>query len=514
MGEKDMKKDLSRRNFMKHAAIGAGAAVLLGSADELFAGNIKQPKKWDTTTDVLVIGFGGAGAAAAIEAHDAGAKVLILEKAPIAGGSTSLSGGVVYAGGTSIQNKAGISDSVAAMYKYYMAANSDLLDPETTRYLCDNSPDTIEWLMKLGVSFTPNNIYMSGMEVQYQSVTPAVKRGHIAAGKGGEIMSALVKAVKERKIDVQYNVAAERLIINEGGEVIGAQAVRRGKRFNIKAKRGVMLASGGITRSREMMKKYYPTHLKAVPCTGLESKGDGLRMAAEIGAPAATGTTDPPLGLPGLETVKGKVVNLLGYNNLFNRHPTLMVNEKALRFTNETEYYQISNPKILKQKKAFIIYDDNAGKIKEAIGFGLSKGLEKEFESGAIKKADTIPELAKLVGLDPNALVKTVEKYNKMAKAGVDEEFGKKKALLPLETPPFYIGNLGVSLVLCIAGLSSNLKSQVMDAFDKPIPRLYSAGEVNWNFYAYAGSGSMLTNCFVFGRVAGRNLAAEKPLRK
>lgn len=506
-------KKTSRRSFIKgFAAFGAGAAVL-GAGNVANAVPTPAPKKWDSTTDVIVIGFGGAGAAAAIEAHDAGAKVLILEKMPMAGGSTALSGGIVYAGGTSIQKKAGIKDSPEGMYKYWMAVNNGLVDQDIARYLSEKSAEAVEWLIGMGVEFPPENLYLSGLEAQFASDTPAVKRGHCAVGRGGGIMKALVAAVKERNIEVLYKVSAERLITGSKGEVIGILAQdKTGKKIYIQAKRGVVIASGGIARSKDLMKKYFPVHLKAAPVSGLGSTGDGILMAQQIGAPIITGAIDPPDALPGIEIEEGSNVKMLSYPHLFYKYPTIMVNENGKRFMDETEYYMISNPRILRQKKAYIIFDKRVGDAGETIGYGLSKGLKNELECGAIKSAQSIQELAKLVGLNPGDLLETVENHNRYAQAGVDEEFNKKKALVALDKPPYYICKAGVSLVLCLAGLCPNVKSQVTDPYGEPIPRLYSAGETNWVFAAYPASGALLVNCFVYGRVAGKNVAAEKPL--
>lgn len=506
-------KKTSRRSFIKGvAAFGAGAAVL-GAGNVANAIPTPPPKKWNVSTDVIVIGFGGAGAAAAIEAHDAGAKVLILEKMPMAGGSTALSGGIVYASGTSVQKKAGINDSPEGMYKYWMAVNNNLVEPEVARYLAENSADAVEWLIGLGVEFPPESLYLSGLEEQFASETPPVKRGHCAVGRGGGIMKALVEAVKERNIEVLYRVSAERLITGSKGDVIGILAKDKdGKKIYIQAKRGVVIASGGIARSKDFMKKYFPIHLKAVPVSGMGSTGDGILMAQQIGAPFLTGAIDPPDALPGIEIEEGSSVRMLSYPHLFYKYPTIMVNETAKRFMDETEYYMISNPRILRQKNAYIIFDKRTADAGETIGYGLSKGLKNELDSGAIKTAQSIPELAKLVGLDPGVLKETVERHNRYAQAGVDEEFGKKKALVALDKPPYYICKAGVSLVLCLAGLNTNIKSQVLDPYGEPIPRLYSAGEANWVFAAYPASGALLVNCFVYGRVAGKNVAAEKPL--
>jgi flavocytochrome c len=506
-------KELSRRNFIKGAAIGTGGAFLLASMDNAFAVPTPVPKKWDVTTDVVVLGFGGAGACAAIEAHDAGAKVIILEKMPMAGGSTSLSGGIVYAGGTSVQKKGGIVDSAEGMYKYWMAVNDNLVDPEITRYLAEESGPVIDWLIGLGAEFKPENIYVAGLEAQFESITPIVKRGHQATGRGGGLMNVLQTAVKKRNIDVRFRVAAERLVTNAEGAVIGVLAKEaNGKKISIKAKKGVVIASGGIGRNKTLMKKYYPAYLKAAPVSGLGATGDGILMAQKLGAPMLTGATDPPDALPGIEIEKSKVVKMLSYATLFYKYPTVFVNEKAKRFIDETAYYQICNPILIRQKEAYVLFDKRAFVTGEMIGYGFSKGLKSELETGAIKSAQTVPELAKLVGLNPEELAKTVETYNKNAAAGTDPEFGKKKALLPLDKPPYYIGKAGVSLVLCLCGLDVNKKTQVLDAYGEPIPRLYSVGEANWTFPVYVASGCMLVHCFVYGRVAGKNVAKEKSL--
>ncbi len=506
-------KHLSRRNFIKNAAIGTGGAVLLGSMGNALAAPTPVPKKWDITTDVVILGFGGAGASAAIEAHDAGAEVLILEKMPMAGGSTTLSGGIIYAAGTSVQKKGGIVDSAEGMYKYWMAVNDNLVDPEITRYLAEDSAATLDWLIGLGVEFKPESIYVSGLESQYESITPVAKRGHQANGRGGGIMKVLQDAVKKRNIDVRFRVSAETLVINADGAVIGVLAKdAKGRKIRIKAKRGVVIATGGIGRNKTLMKKYYPAYLKAAPVSGLGSTGDGILMAQKLGAPMLTGATDPPDALPGIEIEKAKVVKMLSYATLFYKYPTLFVNEKAKRFIDETAYYQICNPILIRQKEAYVLFDKRAFATGEMIGYGFSKGLKNEIETGAIKSAGTITELAKLVGLNPEELAKTVETYNRNAAAGKDPEFGKKKALLPLDKPPYYIGKAGVSLVLCLCGLDVNKKTQVLDAYGEPIPRLYSVGEANWTFPVYVASGCMLVHCFVYGRVAGKNVAREKSL--
>lgn len=170
--------DMTKRRFLKGAGL-AGAALLAGSGLKK-AEAASVPKKWDKEVDVVVIGFGGTGAAAAIEAHDAGARVLILEKMPVAGGSTALSGGIVYAAGTAVQRAAGITDSPDGMYKFWMADHKDLLDPELLRLVSARSSDAVDWLAKLGARFPADLLYFSGVEQEYVGASHRLSKGDIA----------------------------------------------------------------------------------------------------------------------------------------------------------------------------------------------------------------------------------------------------------------------------------------------------------------------------------------------
>lgn len=504
---------ISRRQFV--GALGlAGTALLIGGGTNIAKAAL--PKKWEKQTDVIVMGLGATGAAAAIEAHDNGAKVIILEKMPMAGGSTALSGGIIYAANTSVQKSAGISDSVDGMYKFWMTYNNNLLNPEMVKTLCNESAEIIEWLKKLGVEFPPNLLYFSGVEEEYDSVTPAVKRGHCAKDRGRGLMSILMKAIGARKIEILYETAGERLIVDANGEVIGVQAKRKGKVVNVKATKGVVIASGGFTRNNEMVTSYFPLQRTAVPVTALGLTGDGILMAEKIGSPIVdTGTVELPPSLPALEITQGKKAIMFSSGYFLYKHPCIFVNEAGKRFCNETAYYQLVSPLLLRQKSAFIIFDDKTKKtVGAAMGYGFSEDLRSEIADGHLKQASTVGELARLLGIDATNLEKTVSDFNTNADSGKDPEFGRKKAMGAITTAPFYGGRLTVSVVESFGGLKINTKSQVLDAFNEPIPRLYAGGAVTACLRAYPASGAFLANCFVFGRIAGKNAAGEKQKEK
>lgn len=505
------KQGISRRGFMRSAVIGAGALTLTGFGAKSASAAI-LPKKWDKEADVVIIGCGGSGAAAAIEAHDAGAKVLILEKTPIPGGCTSISGGIVYAAGTSVQKKAGIEDSPEGMYKYWMAYHRDLLDPAVLKVISDKTIDLIEWLQAQGVEFPPDLLYYSGVEEKYAAVTKPIKRGHCAKGRGKGLMDGLMKSVASRKIDILYNTPAERLYVNDKGEVVGIQAKAKKAVLNIKVKKAVILASGGFARNKAMVKSYFPDQLTAVPFTSIGTTGDGILMAEKIGAPIVdTGTTELPPSLPALEIVPAEKAVMFSSAYFLYKYPYIWVDDQGKRFCDESAYYQITAPLISRQKRAYIVFDDKVKtQVGAAMGFGFSKNLEREIADGILKKGATLEELGKALNVDPATLKASVERFNANAKAGSDPDFKRAKGLGAIEAGPFYGGKLTVAVVESLGGLRIDTEGRIMDAFDAPVPRLYGAGAVTATLRGYPGSGASITRGLVMGRITGRNAAKEK----
>ena len=453
--------------------------------------------------------------AAAIEAHDAGAKVLILEKTPISGGSTAISGGIVYAAGTSTQKKMNIEDSPDGMYKYWMAYHRDLLDPKVLRVICDQTVDLVEWLQRNSVEFPPELLYFSGVEEKFGAVTKPVKRGHCAKGRGKGLMDGLMKSVADRKIEILYNTPAERLYLSEKGEIAGIQAKAKKGILNIKAKKAVILACGGFARNKAMVKSYFPDQLTAVPFTSIGHTGDGFLMAAKVGAPIVdTGTTELPPSLPALEIVPAEKAVMFSSAYFLYKYPYVFVNEEGKRFCDESAYYQITSPLICRQNKAFVVFDNKVKtQVGAGMGFGFSKDLEKEIADGILKKAATLEELGTALGVNPAALKASVEKFSADAQSGTDPDFKRAKGLGAIENGPFYGGKLTVAVVESLGGLKIDVDGRILDPYDVPIPRLYGAGAVTATLRGYPGSGASITRGLVMGRITGKKAAAEKPAK-
>ena len=519
-GEKEQKR-ISRREFVKGAAVGAAgvaaAGVLASCAQEATPCPPAPtavpcppaptavpcppcpvpgvPETWDEEADVVVVGLGGAGAAAAIMAHDAGAEVLILEKGVTPGGSTALCGQCTYGAGTSVQKALGIEDSAEDMLEYYRAVCDG--DQEILKLLCDESAPCIEWLIGLGMQVPAEigmpGITVGGIEPEFAHVTPAVPRSHWSS-QDGALWPILLKAVEDREIKYYLETPASELI-KSGEEIVGVVAEKEGKPWQIKAKKGVVIASGGFSRNKEMLYDLVSS-VDLVAFTCLTDDGDGLKMAQSAGA----GTAFPD-AIDGVPSWKNPEVpnsfTISPQYTLVDNPAYIIVNLDGNRFVDETTYYGYSNPRIIDQPEGicFVITCGEAGK--------------KNIVTQDVKSSDTIEGLAKELGIDPAGLVSAVEKWNKYCQDGEDPDFDRAILLSPINAPPYYGAATYPGFAATQGGIKINTKAEVLDALSKrPIGRLYAAGCCAGSYgRLYPGCGSMVNEIIVTGRIAGKNAA-------
>ncbi len=500
------RNELNRREFMKDAAIvgtGGVTACVLGALSAPAA----MPEKWDRQSDIVIVGYGGAGACAAIAAREAGAEVLILEKQKNGGGNTAICGGVIYAGGTSVQKANNVADTADKLYQHFLKAGKSFVDPTLARIAADESAKNIDRLIQLGAKFSAPVV--SGAEVPAGS-EPIARVHSITYGKlggGAAFYKVLADAAQAKGTQIQLNTPVRQLIANADGEVIGVRAESEGKTIAVKARKAVVLAAGGFSRNKEMLAAYsrdgyYSPSLGVIGLTG-----DGIRMALALGADVTNMSKvvdDFGLTLPGAERATyagegGIVVNIL-----------------AKRFVDETLFYDRKAIILLQQpeSRAFSIFDAAYRKARRSnIVPGFSAQLEKEVTAGTVKKADTIGALALLINVSSDTLEKTVKKWNEDVQAGADRDYGRKALLDPILTPPFYAYETLPVMFDTSGGVKVNARSQVVHVWGKVIPRLYAAG-VNMGGLVgefYPGSGSVLNGLLTFGRIAGKSAAAEKP---
>lgn len=523
----------SKRNFLKGTALAAMTLPALGMK-AAGAATLKNVR-WDHEYDVVVVGYGGAGAAAAIGAHDGGAKVLIIEKLAEGGGNTAVS-----SGGFMIPDN--VSDGYTYLSKTFEYANSEM-DEAQLRVFCEESLKIKSWASKLADNL---NIYVYG-HAGFKTLpgAEAIKKYRIKGKRrgGDNLFDAYRNAVETvRKIPVMLSTPAKELISRDQ-EVLGVVAMQNGKPINIRARRGVILTTGGFEFNQEMLQNY----VKGNPVYGLGSPGntgDGILMAQQVGAKLWHMTaTSCPLGIrvPGLKTALQ--LNILAPSHIWvDQDGKRFVNEKGL--DNHTCLLAVDNFDSITHRYSripcYVIFDEAArkrgpitggatsGYAINREGYVWSKDNSAEVASGVIKKADTLEALAKLIKVPAANLKASVDKWNADFKLGGDQMFGrpinadtKGKPVFegreapvlsaPIGDGPYYAAELMPTLLNTQGGPKRNVKSEVLDSMERPIPRLYAAGELGsiWGMI-YQGATNNAES-MVFGLIAGRNAATQKP---
>ncbi len=450
--------------------------------------------------DVIVIGSGGAGLAAAITAADHGARVLLVEAGDSVGGSTALSTGVFYAAGTSVQRARGIEDSADAMYHYCMTLSQYRAEASLVRRLADESAGGLEWLMSHGVEYRPEHLYVAGVDT--------VPRGHRPVEYGAGLVAALDQAASTRGVVTTLRTRVRRLLTSDGavtGIEVDGESVHAG---------AVVVATGGFGQNRELLARYYPDAAIQDNLTwyigGRHSNGDAIAMGQQVGA-ALSGYN---CGL--LEITAGFVKDPESYLPGW----LMFVNRDGRRFVNETAAYAVMSGVVKAQLggEAIVVFDEQARQSAKAVMSykrlfenWVPERLEQFAREGKLTKTSSISELAEKVGIRRQTLLTTVERYNRDCDAGQDTLFFKAPAnLKPVRTPPFYAARVRPAiLVITGTGLRISADAQVLDDADRPIRGLFAAGEAAGGVIGerYYGGGVSIANNIVFGRLAGRGAA-------
>ncbi|WP_150290991.1 flavocytochrome c [Sphingobium estronivorans] len=448
-------------------------------------------------SDVIVIGGGAAGWAAALSAVQGGLEVVLLEKLAESGGSSAMSGGCLAFAGTELQTDQGVADSPDRLYADLREVGQEVNDPALVRAYCDAQLASCDWLKAAGVQFSPVIETAAGQSVpRVHTVDPA------------DMVRAL-KAAAEASGRVVYrpNTAAQALEQDASGRVRGVR-LTDGER--LEARRGVIIASGGFAKNPDMLTRYAPHYAPAVFVAGAGSQGDGLRMAQALGA-----------DLRDMDYVKGT----------FGKHPTdetndhslqavykgaIAVNQDGQRFVDESISYKLLGDAVMAQPWhcAYQILDqaifDTGDDRVRILDFG------RRLEEGLFYVGDTLAELAAQVEIDADVLQATVDRYNGYVDAGHDAEFGRTHlvhrhgALRKIETAPFYAYPSTAVVFGTYCGLRIDPQARVLRADGSWLEGLYAAGEATGGFHGAAYmTGSALGKAVVFGRLAGQAVAAS-----
>ncbi|MFN8545719.1 MAG: FAD-dependent oxidoreductase [Candidatus Binatia bacterium] len=463
--------------------------------------------RWDAEADVVVMGFGAAGACAAIEARAARADVLVLERGGGGGGTSAMSGGLIYlGGGTPVQQACGFEDTPEAMYAFLAAACGPEPDTAKLRLYCDESVAHFHWLEAQGVPFkrtffpepgmeapTDDCLVYSGGEDAYpfDRIARPAPRAHKPQTKGaagGFLMQKLVAATERSGARVVCDARAETLVLDREGVVVGVVVRLDGREQLVRARRGVVLAAGGFVQNQDMVARYSPRLWRCSWKLGQAGDdGRAIRMAMGAGADVVrmdAGEVAIPL-TPPRRLMRGILVNRFGQ-----------------RFINEDTYYgRVGQECLFRQDGQMYLIVDTATYERNLAGMEPTHVEE------------TVAQLEASLALPTGALQATVDYYNRFAARGEDPVFHKVAALLqPLVTPPYAAIDCGTEHTLyatfTLGGLHTRPTGEVLDPDGHAIGGLYAAGRTTSGVAAYGYcSGISLGDGTFFGRLAGRSAA-------
>lgn len=458
----------------------------------------KEKRDSEYNADVIVIGGGGAGLTAAIAAADNGASVIVLEKMPIQGGNTLISGGEYAAPGNWLQEKEKLEDSKELFYNDILKGGDNENDPALVKVLAENALDGALWLKDyVGMEFENYMLFFGGHSVE-RSLVPKNATGF-------EMINKLTLKLAEKNVPLHKNTAATELIQNKEGKVTGVIAKYNDQTITYNANKAVILATGGFGANLDMRVKYNEAmNEKVLSTNAVGSKGDGLVMAEKIGAQL----TD--MGYiqtyPTCDTQSGA---LLYVGDVRMEGRSILVNKEGRRFVEELERRDVISDAVTKQDGgvSYMFWDEAA-----MTDTGMNVKHEAEYNGLILRKqlvkADTLQEAAEFFGIDAAELKKTVENYNQYAKDGKDLEFNKRGKLVPFGEGPYYIMVSKPAVHHTMGGVKINTEAQVIDTEGNVIPGLYAAGEVTGDIHGTNRLGSdAIADITVFGRIAGQNAA-------
>ena len=502
--------ELSRRSLLKGSAV-MGVAGLFGGAAA--TASAKVPAKWDETVDVIVVGSGFAGLAAAIEAHKAGAKTIVLEKMPTAGGNSIINGGILTATGCPQQKKHGIKDSPELLAKDMLVAGLYLNNPAKVKFLAERALSNYEWTVKeLGVEYNPDSIGQEGGH----SVPRYVFTKN---GSGSAIVSKELAKLKEFKVPVRTRCYVKHIIRDDKGRVLGLEVLDgyrfpkadSGKTKFIRANKGVVLCYGGFSRDVPYRTMQDPKLVASLDSTNqLGATSELWRETSRIGCAQVQNDwiQCTPWNNP---KEKG-----MGLGWTFAQSGAaeygLWVNTDGKRFVDELANRKVRADAIMAEQNegrraVAICTEENV----KALNVARPGTLAKLVEQKIVGKYNTLEEVAAAFKINVENLKKTVADFNKAVESKKDPEFGRyiNNEQKPLTSGPWYAAEMSPKVHHCMGGLVTNLDAQVIDiSTDKPIPGLYAAGEATSGVHGAVRLGSCaILDCLVNGRVAGEKCA-------
>jgi 3-oxosteroid 1-dehydrogenase len=549
---------------------------------------------WDDTVEVVIVGSGGGGMAAALAAADAGASTLVLEKQALVGGSTAMSGGVVWVPDNPVMRADGVADSYVDAMAHFEAVVGDVgpassferrhafltAGAEMVAFLQHEGVDFVhcpgysdyysnakgghdvgraiepapwdghalgEWLdrlqpglaQSLGLAVMTNEArslshYNRSLGAFATSARVALRtaaakaRGQALLTNGSSLIGQMLRLALDAGAQVRTDAPLVDLIV-EDGRVVGVRTLRGGEPVAVRARRGVLLAAGGFAHNREMRQRYggdQPNQAK----WSIANPGDtGEAMQTAIALGAAPVLMDEAWWLPSPRTGRFGQSTL---DQARQRPRTIYVDAAGRRFVNESNsYMEVGKAMYARDTTAravpcWLVFDDRYRKRYAHLRSRPGRFPPELMESGRLKQAWTLADLARLCDIDPGGLAETVERFNDHARRGVDPDYGRGESaynralgdpnrrvhpcLGPIDEAPYYACQVVPGDIGTCGGLLTDEHARVLTEGGEPIGGLYATGNITATVMGrhYLGPGASIANSMVFGYVAARHATA------
>ena len=458
--------------------------------DKSYGRPIEKDTYTDSRTDVVVIGAGGAGLSAAIEACSCGADVIILEKRDYAGGNTNSSTGGINAAETVFQKNLNIVDSKELFYRDIMTGGHNLNDTALVHTLVENASSTLDWIAQMGADLSDIGL-MGGSSVK-RTHRP---RGGLAIGP--HLMKILVDEVADKGLHIRTGNTVRDILMSEDGSACGVKVKQEnGKDYTIEAK-AVIIATGGFGANLEMVAKYRVDLGNFSTVNHMGATGDAFAWVEKFGAE-----------LYQMEQIQThptvEVRNSLMITEAVRGNGAILLNRKAERFINEMDTRDVVSDAILNQEKesAFLFFDQN---VRESLS-----AIENYEKLGLLIQANTLADIASKTGMNADILKRSIERYNAFQAAGEDSDYGRTGMQMPtpLDKAPYYAVEVKPAIHHTMGGIHIDPSARVLDKEGNPVKGLFACGEVTGGVHGgnrLGGNG--VADIVIFGKIAGREAA-------
>lgn len=450
-------------------------------------------------TEVAIIGAGGAGLAAAVSAHQNGAKVIVIEKMPNVGGNTIISGSAFNAVDEKRQSAQGIEDSIEKHFTQTYEGGDKKGDPELVRVMVENAYPTIEWLESMGMEFKDTVFTVLG------ALWPRSHKPIEPLGTG--YINTYMRYINEHQDEIQIltETEAKELVVSAEGRVTGFIAEGNSGKVTVNASKGVIIATGGFGANVEMRDQYntlWPTLTNIKTTNHKGATGDGIVMAEKIDASIVQMENIQllPMGDPETGSLSGNIEQ--GVEN------RIFVNSAGNRFVDEGARRDVMTKALMEQENSsmWVIVDQHSYPTGDTVN-NFNESIDSLVEQGRAFKADTLEDLAKQINVEPENLKKAVDAFNASVD-GAEDEFGRTLFMNKIDTAPFYAGARVPTVHHTMGGIKITSETRVVDNNGEIIEGLFAAGEVTGGIHGSNRlGGNALTDVNTFGRIAGEQAA-------